>query len=80
MGERVATVDLNRVISNVVRQKDDIGWGPNATFRFPAKGGTGAIWYAARPARHRTTHYHKLFIVLDCDAMWWCGVAQDFAI
>ena len=44
MGERVATVDLKRVIGNVVRQQDDVAWGPNATFRFPAFGGTGAIW------------------------------------
>ncbi len=40
----MATVDLNKVLQNVVYRKDDIGWGPNATFRFPMKGGTGAIW------------------------------------
>lgn len=44
MGERVARVDLRRVITNLVRRHDDVGWGPNATFRFPAEGGTGAIW------------------------------------
>jgi len=32
------------VLYNICYQKDDIGWGPNATFRFPMKGGTGAIW------------------------------------
>eukprot|EP00240_Pyramimonas_obovata_P002013 CAMPEP_0118927112 /NCGR_PEP_ID=MMETSP1169-20130426/4658_1 /TAXON_ID=36882 /ORGANISM="Pyramimonas obovata, Strain CCMP722" /LENGTH=505 /DNA_ID=CAMNT_0006868809 /DNA_START=34 /DNA_END=1551 /DNA_ORIENTATION=- len=44
MGERVATVDVNRAISNVLHKKEEAGWGPNATFRFPAEGGTGAIW------------------------------------
>ena len=44
MGERVAPVDLARILSNVVHQKDDVSWGPNATFRFPLRGGTGAIW------------------------------------
>eukprot|EP00959_Pyramimonas_sp_CCMP1952_P194151 4060143-Pyramimonas_sp.AAC.1 len=44
MGERVATVDVNRAISNVLHNKEEAGWGPNATFRFPAEGGTGAIW------------------------------------
>lgn len=44
MGERVATVDLARVKRNIEQQKDDAGWGPNATFRFPLRGGTGAIW------------------------------------
>ena len=46
MGERVATVDLKRILSNVVLRRDDVGWGPNSTFRFPAHGGTGAIWRA----------------------------------
>jgi protoporphyrinogen oxidase len=44
MGERVATVDLARVLRNLVHQRDDVSWGPNATFRFPLRGGTGAIW------------------------------------
>ncbi len=44
MGERVATVDLARVLRNLVRRADDVSWGPNATFRFPQRGGTGAIW------------------------------------
>ncbi|MEX2400657.1 MAG: FAD-dependent oxidoreductase [Rhodothermales bacterium] len=44
MGERVPTVDLKRVLRNLVYERDDVGWGPNATFRFPLRGGTGAIW------------------------------------
>jgi protoporphyrinogen oxidase len=44
MGERVATVDLRRVLRNVAMRRDDVGWGPNSTFRFPLHGGTGAIW------------------------------------
>lgn len=46
MGERVATVDLARILRNLVYQRDDVSWGPNATFRFPLHGGTGAIWDA----------------------------------
>lgn len=46
MGERVATVDLKRVLANLVLRRDDVSWGPNATFRFPLHGGTGAIWRA----------------------------------
>lgn len=26
------------------RNKTESGWGPNAVFRFPQEGGTGAIW------------------------------------
>lgn len=46
MGERVATVDLARVQRNIAERRDDAGWGPNSTFRFPLYGGTGAIWRA----------------------------------
>ena len=33
LGERVATVDVDRAISNVINGKEDAGWGPNAVFR-----------------------------------------------
>jgi hypothetical protein len=46
LGERVATVDLPRAIANVVHGREDAGWGPNAVFRFPKRGGTGAVWRA----------------------------------
>ena len=44
LGERVATVDCKKVISNVLYKKEEVGWGPNSVFRFPKKGGTGGIW------------------------------------
>ena len=46
LGERVAAPDLKTVTKNVILQKTAGGWGPNATFRFPAHGGTGGIWIA----------------------------------
>jgi hypothetical protein len=46
LGERVATVDVTRAITNVLHNKEDAGWGPNAVFRFPLEGGTGGIWKA----------------------------------
>lgn len=46
LGERVAAPDVSRAISNVIHGKEDAGWGPNAVFRFPTKGGTGGIWKA----------------------------------
>jgi protoporphyrinogen oxidase len=44
MGERVATVDLERLRRNIAENRDDVSWGPNQRFRFPRHGGTGAIW------------------------------------
>jgi protoporphyrinogen oxidase len=46
MGERVATVNLPRILENIALKRDDVSWGPNSTFRFPMRGGTGAIWNA----------------------------------
>ena len=44
VGERVATVDLMRVIGNALDGREDKSWGPNRNFRFPRRGGTGQIW------------------------------------
>lgn len=44
IGERVSLVDLEKVLENLVLQKDDVGWGPNRLFRFPLHGGTGEIY------------------------------------
>jgi protoporphyrinogen oxidase len=46
LGERVAAPDVKRVMSNVIMNKTAGNWGPNATFRFPARDGTGGIWIA----------------------------------
>lgn len=46
LGERVAAPDLKKVTTNVILQKTAGNWGPNATFRFPARDGTGGIWIA----------------------------------
>ena len=46
LGERVAAPDLKNVTKNVILNKVAGNWGPNATFRFPARDGTGGIWTA----------------------------------
>ena len=46
LGERVAAPNVKGVVKNVILEKTAGNWGPNATFRFPAHGGTGAIWIA----------------------------------
>ncbi len=44
IAERVSVVDIERVLRNVITRHDDVGWGPNNTFRFPLYGGTGEIY------------------------------------
>ncbi|PWN98924.1 FAD/NAD(P)-binding domain-containing protein [Tilletiopsis washingtonensis] len=46
LGERVAAPSLKLVVSNTLNKKVAGNWGPNATFKFPAEGGTGGIWKA----------------------------------
>jgi protoporphyrinogen oxidase len=37
---------IDHTHAQTVLKKDAIGWGPNSTFRYPLRGGTGAIWHA----------------------------------
>jgi protoporphyrinogen oxidase len=70
-GERVATVDVKRVCRNIIQNKDDLGWGPNATFRFPAHGGTGGIYTrltAKLPQKNLQTGEGNRVVAVDADA------------
>jgi protoporphyrinogen oxidase len=49
LGERVAMPDLNRVLQNVVMQRDDVNWGPNNKFKYPLYGGTGGLYERFMP-------------------------------
>ena len=60
IAERVSVVDYERALENVRAGRDDRGWGPNNTFKFPRSGGTGEIYRRvadaarlARPVRPR---------------------------
>lgn len=44
--ERVAPASWARAAENARLRREDRAWGPNARFRFPRRGGTGAIWRA----------------------------------
>ncbi|KAL8343314.1 hypothetical protein RB598_004585 [Gaeumannomyces tritici] len=46
LGERVPEPDVKLVTKNVLLGKVAGNWGPNSTFRFPARDGTGGIWTA----------------------------------
>jgi protoporphyrinogen oxidase len=55
LGERVAAPDLGTVVKNALAKKMAGNWGPNSTFLFPSRGGTGGIWKAVakRLPKHR---------------------------
>jgi protoporphyrinogen oxidase len=69
LGERVAAPDLKNVTKNIILQKAAGGWGPNATFRFPARDGTGGIWIAvAKTLPREKTRFGKSGTVVKVDA------------
>ncbi len=44
IGERVSVVDLEKVLKNIILEEDNKSWGPNNTFKFPLRGGTGGLY------------------------------------
>ena len=69
IGERVAVTDLERVLDNVLHDRDDLSWGPNNTFRFPLRGGTGAVWESvANLIGRETISLQKEVASVDPDA------------
>ncbi len=49
IGERVSTPSIERVLGNVLLDRDDAGWGPNNTFKYPRFGGTGGLFERMQP-------------------------------
>jgi protoporphyrinogen oxidase len=70
LGERVAAPNVKLVTKNVVLGKTAGNWGPNATFRFPARDGTGGIWIAVANTlpKARTRYGPKIGNVQRVDA------------
>lgn len=50
VGPSVASLSLESALRNVILHEDDLAWGVNSRFRYPAAGGTGAIFLAMAKA------------------------------
>ena len=48
IGERVSVVDVEDLLRNVLFDKPETQWGPNSTFRYPLRGGTGFLYDGMR--------------------------------
>jgi UDP-galactopyranose mutase len=44
IGERVSVVDVETILRNVILGEDQVSWGPNNTFKYPLRGGTGHLY------------------------------------
>ena len=61
IAERVSVVNVDRIERNITERRDELGWGPNNTFKFPKTGGTGAIYEGiARSFRDRIHLGHEM--------------------
>lgn len=65
IGERVSVVDHRRALRNALLGLDDVGWGPNNTFRFPRTGGTGEIYRRLADRLGGHIHYQSELVGLD---------------
>jgi protoporphyrinogen oxidase len=67
IGERVAVLDIDRALKNVVLGQDDFGWGPNNQFKFPLRGGTGEFYSRFGPVLDGHVHLRERAESVDID-------------
>ena len=65
IGERVSVVDVEAILRNVILHEDQASWGPNNTFRYPLRGGTGFLYDGLRA--HVEDHLHLETPVVSVD-------------
>lgn len=66
IAERVSVVKLETVLKTILEAEDHKDWGPNAEFRFPLHGGTGAIYAGLRKKLGGTIHFGRRAVKI-----WW---------
>lgn len=68
IAERVSVVDVERVLKNVILDRDDKGWGPNSKFKFPLYGGTGSLFNSFLPSVEKQLRLNKKLIEVNTEA------------
>jgi protoporphyrinogen oxidase len=68
IAERVSVVDLARIEQNIAERRDDLSWGPNNTFKFPKRGGTGAIYEGVADRFRDRIHLNHKMQEVDLEA------------
>ena len=67
IAERVSVVDHKRALKSILLGLDDVGWGPNNTFRFPRSGGTGEIYRRVAGRLGEKVRYDAELVGLDTE-------------
>ena len=65
ISERVSVVDFKKVLGNIILSRDDDRWGPNSSFIFPLKGGTGDIFKRISNIISEKIFYNKKAVRID---------------
>jgi len=65
-GDRVPTVDVRRILSNLLADRDDVSWGPNNKFKFPLLG-TGMLYERIAAALPQQVEFGKDVAKVDID-------------
>ena len=68
IAERVSVVDYERALRNLRNGLDDVAWGPNNNFVFPAFGGTGEIYRRVAAGLCERVHYGRAVVEIDAEA------------
>ncbi len=68
IAERVSVVDRDRVLRAIATGEDDVAWGPNNTFAFPAAGGTGELYRRIAQTLGDGLRYRREVVAVDADA------------
>ncbi len=68
IAERVSVVDYRRALRSLIFAEDDLAWGPNNTFVFPAEGGTGEIYRRLALQLGDHISYNREIVELDAEA------------
>lgn len=66
-GDRVPTVDVKRILENLLADRDDVSWGPNNKFKFPLLG-TGMLYDRIAESLPQKVAFHKTAVNIDVTA------------
>ena len=66
-GDRVPTVDVRRILQNLLDDRDDVSWGPNNKFKFPLLG-TGMLYERIAESLPKPVEFGRNAVSIDADA------------
>jgi protoporphyrinogen oxidase len=66
-GDRVPTVDVRRILQNLLDDRDDVSWGPNNKFKFPLLG-TGMLYERIAESLPQPVEFGRGVVEVDVEA------------